>query len=64
MADSVTTATTATASKAVVKTSPTGVLRRIFELMMMLVSAILVLFAWDTAQKAQEESRELREELK
>ena len=62
MADSVSTTTT-TASKAV-KTSPSGVLRRIFELLMMLVSAILVLFAWDTAQKAQEESRELREELR
>ena len=53
------------ASKAV-KTSPhqPGFLRRIFELLMMLVGSFLVIFAWDTAQKAQEESASLRQELR
>ena len=33
-----------------------GVFKRMMELLMMLVSAFLVIFAWDTANKTQEES--------
>jgi len=40
-----------------------GVFRRLLELLMMLVSAIMVLFAWDTAQKAKQETELLRTEL-
>ena len=41
-----------------------GVFRRLFELMVMMVSALLVIFAWDTAGKAREESAQLRLELR
>jgi len=52
------------AAKAVQKSShKPGVFRRLFELLMMLVSAIMVLFAWDTAQRAKQESEMLRSEL-
>ena len=52
------------ASKAV-KTAPQqGVFKRLLELLMMLVSAVLVMFAWDSAQRAQEESAGLRAELR
>ena len=54
------------AAKAV-KNSPAsqpGFFKRILELLMMMISAFLVIFAWDTAQKAQQESAELRQELR
>ena len=41
-----------------------GVFKRLLELMMMLVSAFLVIFSWNSALKAQEESAELRSELR
>ena len=44
--------------------SQSGVFKRLLELLMMLVSAFLVIFAWGEAQKAQEESAELRNELR
>ena len=47
-----------------VQSSQPGVMRRLLELLMMLVSALLVMFAWDTAGKAQEESAKLRQELR
>ena len=43
---------------------PQGVFKRLLELMMMLVSAFLVIFSWNSALKAQEESAELRSELR
>ena len=52
------------ASKAVKSAPQPGVFKRILELLMMLISAFLVVFAWDTANKAQEESSQLREELR
>ena len=55
-----------TAAAKAVKSSPAqpGVFKRLLELLMMLVSAFLVIFAWGEAQKAQEESAELRSELR
>ena len=52
------------AAKAVTKAPQPGVFKRLLELLMMLFSAFLVIFAWDTANKAQEESAQLREELR
>merc|ERR1712002_513852 len=52
------------ASKAVTKAPQPGVFKRLLELLMMLVSAFLVIFAWDTANKAKEESAQLRDELR
>ena len=54
------------AGKAAAKTASQGpgVFKRLLELMVMLISAILVAFAWDTAGKAQEESAQLRQELR
>ena len=52
------TGATNAAAKAVQSNSQQpGVFRRLLELLMMLVSAIMVLFAWDTAQKAKQEQR-------
>lgn len=56
-----------TAAKTVAKTTSSaqpGVFKRLLELMMMLVSAFLVIFSWNSALKAQEESAELRSELR
>jgi len=39
-------------------------MRRFFELIFMLVSAILVIFSWDTAVKKTEENESLRAELR
>ena len=55
---------TSAAAKAVNKAPQQGVFKRLLELLMMLVSAFLVIFAWDTANKAQEESAQLRDELR
>ena len=52
------------ASKAVKTVPQQGVFKRLLELLMMLVSAVLVMFAWDSAQRAQEESAGLRAELR
>eukprot|EP00092_Neocalanus_flemingeri_P024956 GFUD01027066.1.p2 GENE.GFUD01027066.1~~GFUD01027066.1.p2 ORF type:complete len:126 (-),score=47.03 GFUD01027066.1:409-786(-) len=55
---------TSAAAKAVKSAPQPGVFKRLLELLMMLVSAFLVVFAWDTASKAQEESAQLRDELR
>ena len=55
---------TSAATKAVSKAPQSGVFKRLLELLMMLVSAFLVIFAWDTANKAKEESAQLRDELR
>lgn len=44
--------------------SQPGLLRRLAELLMMLVSAVLVLFAWERAGRAEEEAGRLRAELR
>ena len=49
---------------AVLPASQPGVLRRLAELLMMLVSAVLVLFAWERAGRAEEEAGRLRAELR
>ena len=41
-----------------------GVFKRLLELLVMMISALLVVFAWDTAGKAQEENTQLRQELR
>jgi len=41
-----------------------GVIKRFFELLMMLVSMFLVMFAWGEASKAKEEAASLRGELR
>jgi len=53
------------AGEAVVKqTQSQSAFRRFFELLFMLVSALLVLFSWDSAKKANEENAVLRSELR
>jgi len=55
-----------TAAKAATKAAQQGPgpVRRFFELIFMLFSAILVLFSWDAASKANEENATLRMELR
>ena len=53
-----------TATKTVNSSQGPGVFKRLLELLMMLISALLVVFAWDTAGKAQQENAQLRQELR
>ena len=62
MADS--SGATTAAAKAVQSSPQPGVFRRLLELLLMLVSALLLLFAWDTAGRAEEETSRLRLELR
>ena len=52
------------AAKTVKSSQSPGVFKRLLELLVMLISALLVVFAWDTAGRAQEESAQLRQELR
>ena len=52
------------AAKTVKSSQGPGVFKRLLELLVMLISALLVVFAWETAGKAQEESAQLRQELR
>jgi len=62
------TAAAAGAAAAAASTNSSGggpsPLRRFFELLFMLVSALLVIFSWDTAVKKSEENEVLRAELR
>lgn len=47
-----------------VRAATPGAFRRFLELLFMLFSAVLVVFSWDSAIKANEENAVLREELR